>query len=249
MPKSLALILGTFWAIVPASYGYNANKFKFEIEAGPVWQSRNDVRIPNDTGTRFSLREIQGTGPFATGRIYFDYSFSPRHEFQLLAAPLTFTSTGRLNMPVSFVGATFSSGEPIEGIYKFNSYRFTYRYLIYEGDSWSLKIGATGKIRDAKIELRQAGISATDDNLGFVPLIHFDAEYRLDEDWKMNFNMDGLAAPQGRAFDMAIKLKYDFSKNWTIAAGYRMLEGGADVKDVYAFGWLHYATASVSYSF
>jgi hypothetical protein len=31
---------------VPAAYGDNSKKFGFEIEAGPVWQSRNDVRIP-----------------------------------------------------------------------------------------------------------------------------------------------------------------------------------------------------------
>jgi len=28
---------------VPAAYGENSKKFGFEIEAGPVWQSRNDV--------------------------------------------------------------------------------------------------------------------------------------------------------------------------------------------------------------
>ena len=59
----------------------------------------------------------------------------------------------------------------------------------------------------------------------------------------LNFNMDGLAAPQGRAFDMAIKLKYDFSWNWSIGAGYRMLEGGADVKDVYALKQIAHSCA------
>lgn len=61
--------------------------------------------------------------------------------------------------------------------------------------------------------------------------------------------MDGLAAKQGRAFDIALKLQYDFSTNWTIGAGYRMLEGGADVKDVFSFAWLHYAAASISFRF
>jgi len=28
-----------------------------------------------------------------------------------------------------------------------------------------------------------------------------------------------------------------------------MLEGGADVKDVYAFAWLHYAVASLAFRF
>jgi hypothetical protein len=233
----------------PTAYGDNSKKFDFEIEAGPVWQSRHAVRIPNDTGTKFSLRDIQGGGPFAAARIYFDYAFRPKHELRFLAAPLTLKGSGQLAEPTFFAGTTFSPGQPVEGVYQFNSYRLTYRYRVYEGDRWTWKIGVTGKIRDAKIELHQGGRSAVDDNVGFVPLLHLDGEYRWNRKWRLNLNMDGLAAPQGRAFDIALKLKYDISKNWTLGFGYRTLEGGADVKDVYAFGWLHYAAASISFRF
>jgi hypothetical protein len=234
---------------VPAARGADPKKFSIEIEAGPVWQSRNDVRVPNETGTKFSMRDIQGSGPFAAARVNFDYAFRPKHEFRVLAAPLSVTATGQLSAATSFAGKTFAPGQPVEGTYQFNSYRLTYRYRIYEGDRWTWKIGATGKIRDAKIELRQGGVSAVDENVGFVPLLHLDGEYRWNEKWRFNVNMDGLAAKQGRAFDIALKLKYDFAKNWTLAAGYRMLEGGADVKDVYAFAWLHYAVASLAFRF
>ncbi|MBP1599798.1 MAG: hypothetical protein H6Q05_5175, partial [Acidobacteria bacterium] len=59
-------------------------KYGVEIESGPVWQSRNDVRIPNETGTKFSLRDIQGSGPFAYGRVHFDYAINPKHELRFL---------------------------------------------------------------------------------------------------------------------------------------------------------------------
>jgi hypothetical protein len=234
---------------VPAAYGDNSKKFGFEIEAGPVWQSRNDVRIPNDTGTTFSLRDIQGSGPFAATRVYFDYAFLPKHELRFLAAPLTLKGSGELAEPTFFAGETFSPGQPVEGVYQFNSYRLTYRYRIYQGDRWTWKIGATGKIRDAKIELHQDGLSAVDEDVGFVPLLHLDGEYRWNQKWRFNLNVEGSAAPQGRAFDAALKLKYDLSRNWTLGLGYRTLEGGADVEDVYAFGWLHYAVASISFRF
>jgi hypothetical protein len=234
---------------VPAAYGDNSKKFGFEFEAGPVWQSRNDVRIPNDAGTKFSLRGIQGSGPFAAARLYFDYAFLPKHELRFLAAPLTLKGSGQLAGPTFFAGATFSPGQPVEGVYQFNSYRLTYRYRIYERDRWTWKVGLSGKIRDAKIELRQGGLSAVDDNVGFVPLLHLDGEYRWNQKWRLNLNMDGLAAPQGRAFDAALKLKYDISRNWTLGFGYRTLEGGADVKNVYAFGWRHYSAASISVRF
>ena len=47
------------------------NRFRFqtEIELGPVWQTRNDVQIPNtQDGTRFSLVDLVGKGPYPAGR-------------------------------------------------------------------------------------------------------------------------------------------------------------------------------------
>ena len=39
------------------------------------------------------------------------------------------------------------------------------------------------------------------------------------------------------------------SASWTVTVGYRTLEGGADVDDVYNFAWFHYAVASAVYRF
>ncbi len=45
--------------------------FQLEVEGGPVWQSRNNVQIPNDpAGTRFSLVDAIGSGPWPAARIY-----------------------------------------------------------------------------------------------------------------------------------------------------------------------------------
>jgi hypothetical protein len=37
------------------------------------------------------------------------------------------------------------------------------------------------------------------------------------------------------------------NENWGLAFGYRTVEGGADVDDVYSFAWFNYAVASASY--
>lgn len=161
----------------PTAQETDLKKFGIEIEGGPKWQSRNDVRVPNDTGTKFSMRDLQGKGPFGTARVYFDYSFAPRHEFRLLAAPLSFTSPGTLPTSTSFAGKVFAPGRDVVGTHQFDSYRMTCRYRFYESDHWAWKIGVTGKIRDAKIELRQGSLSAIEDNVGFVPLLHLDGEH------------------------------------------------------------------------
>jgi len=57
---------------------------------------------------------------------------------------------------------------------------------------------------------------------------------------------DALAGGPGRAEDASLKIVYLPAPRWRIAAGYRTVEGGADVEEVYNFAWLHYAVLSLS---
>jgi hypothetical protein len=38
-------------------------------------------------------------------------------------------------------------------------------------------------------------------------------------------------------------------ERWELAFGYRTIEGGADVEEVYTFAWLHFAVGSVRFRF
>ncbi|UCF19404.1 MAG: hypothetical protein JSU87_15990 [Gemmatimonadota bacterium] len=250
MALALAVFASPFWPAngAQAQVG-DAPRFALRLEAGPVWQSRNDVRIPNETGSEFSLVDLIGSGPYPGYRIYASYDLSRRHSLRLLAAPLTLSGTGRLAEPTEFAGTTFQPGVSTDGRYRFNSYRLSYRYLLHDGARWRWQIGFTAKIRDAKVELEQAERSASDSNVGFVPLLHVSTSYRLADTWRIVADLDALAAPQGRAEDFALELARDLSRSWTVAAGYRTLEGGADVDAVYTFAWLHYLTVSAEVRF
>jgi hypothetical protein len=48
---------------------------------------------------------------------------------------------------------------------------------------------------------------------------------------------------------VALKLARDLSKRWTVTGGYRLVEGGADVDQVYNFAWFNYAVVSGIYRF
>jgi hypothetical protein len=224
--------------------------FLVELEAGPVWQSRNDVQIPNDdTGTRFSLIDTQGNGPWPAGRLYFTWNINERHGLRLLAAPLWITETGELDETTDFAGESFAAGTATESTFKFNSWRVSYAYRFHEGSRWSWWIGFTAKVRDAKIELTQGDITARKTDVGFVPLLHLRGSYRFNDDWRLVLDADALAGGPGRAEDAALKLYYDLGTRWSLAAGYRTVEGGADVDEVYNFAWLHYGVLSASYGF
>ena len=236
------------WACGPER-GRRLRRWRIELEAGPVWQSRNDAAIPGDTGTRFALDDVTGAGPFAYGRVTVDVQLAQRHSLRALVAPLELSGTGVLDRAVSFRGSMFAAGVPTQATYRFNSYRLTYRYLLGCGCDWSLHVGATAKIRDAKIALEQGGLRETKYDLGFVPLLHASFEKRLAPRWRVLADADFAAAPQGRAIDFSAKLYYDVDDRWSVGLGYRTIEGGADNDAVYTFAWFHQAVFSVAARF
>ena len=89
----------------------------------------------------------------------------------------------------------------------------------------------------------------TDSNVGFVPLLSFNAEYRFAPRWTAVVDVDGLIAGQGRAIDAAAKIRHDLTDHWSVSTGYRTFEGGVDNSERFAFGWFHFAVASIGYRF
>lgn len=248
-----ALLTGFTYLFVLLCFASNATsddlKWGLGVEVGPVWQSKNDVQIPGDTGTRFSLGDFAGSGPFPFVRLELTYDINTRHSLRFLLAPFEYTETGTFNNDVFFVDQTFVAGQATEASYRFNSYRATYRYLFYRNEKWRWRIGVTAKIRDAEITLQQAGKFASDSNTGIVPLLNLYGEYQPADRWNLIIDFDGLASPQGRALDLALIARYDLSRQWFVGGGYRMLEGGADNSEVYNFALFNYLLLSAGYRF
>jgi hypothetical protein len=220
-----------------------------EGELGPVWQSRNEVEIPVDKGTRFSLTEL-GRGPKFSSRFYVGYSFNERHQIRGLWAPLSLSFQGEFDEEVSFQNEIVTASTATQSTYRFNSYRLTYRYGVLTDRPWSVFLGVTAKIRDAEIRLEQEGVDASRTNVGFVPLLSFLVSYEFSPKLELVLDGDALAAPQGRAEDVALLLGYRFKPDLQLRAGYRTLEGGASGGgNVYNFSWFHYAKFGVRLDF
>ncbi len=224
--------------------------WQLTLESGPAWFSRNEVQIPNDDdGDRFDLTRLTGSGPDSYLRLAVEYRWNGRHAVTGLYAPLRSNGTGVLEDDVRFAGQVFSGGESLKGSYKFNTYRLGYRYTFRETGRWRFRAGGTVLVRDANVRLTQAGIIADDPDLGLVPLLTFDATRFLSERWSVELDVEGLAAPQGRAIDAALVVQYRWRDSLTTRLGYRVLEGGADNDSVYTFAWVHYALLGVQYAF
>jgi hypothetical protein len=224
----------------------SAAPISIEFEAGPVWQTINDIQIPNNSaGTRFSLVDLAGKGPQTAWRGYLTWRINSKHSLRGLYAPLSITESGVPDGAIAFNGDTYVGGREISATYKFNSYRLSYRYLWHDSQAWRWHIGFTAKIRDAKVQLVQGTVDSTKDDVGFVPLLHLAGRYTISEAWYLNLDLDALAGGPGRAEDVALKLGWRLGSKVAWELGYRTVEGGADVDAVYSFAWLHYAVTSV----
>jgi hypothetical protein len=246
----LLLFTTLLWGLSLNSAGSQATSKGFlDIETGWVFPGYCDVQIPGDRGTRFSLTNDLSTSGSLFIRLRAGYRFNPRHSVFVLFAPLSLDGSGSVDQPVDFNGVTFPAMTPLESIYRFNSYRITYRYGIKESGKLRIGIGLTAKIRDAAIRLRGGGLESEKTNVGLVPLFHFLLDWRLTSDWRFLLEGDAAAASQGRAEDVFIGLVYEVSEKLSLRAGYRILEGGADVEEVYNFALLNYAAVGASYHF
>jgi hypothetical protein len=172
-----------------------------------------------------------------------------RHTISLLYAPLKISPEGGVARDILFEGVVFPSNTELQGTYKFNSYRLTYRYDFVKKPGIEFGLGITGKIRDAKIALSSPGLESEKTNVGFVPLINFRLLWNINDTFGLLFDGDALAAPQGRAADVLIAATFKLSDTFGIRAGYRILEGGADNDEVYNFSLFNYASVGIMYTF
>lgn len=216
-----------------------------DLETGAVVTGYNNVRIPGDQGTLFSMKDDLVSKTEFFYRIRASYTIKSRHTLSLLYAPLETESNGNLPNEIFFEGVTFPANTDLTGTYKFNSYRLTYRYEIVLKPKFEFGIGFTAKIRDAKIALTSAGLESEKTNVGFVPIINFRILWKPDEKFGILLEGDALAAPQGRAEDVLIAATYRISDRLGLKGGYRILEGGADNDEVYNFALFNYASVGL----
>ena len=225
----------------------NAQPF-VNLESGAFFTEINDIRNGNN-GTLFSLKNDFQTPVSPFWRLRAGYLSNGKNHFSFLYAPLKIVETGTIEKDLLFDGKNFKANLPIEAVYKFNSYRFTYNRIIISKDNFKFGLGLSAKIRDAGVSLKNAALLRENFNIGFAPLINLLANWDMSQKMGVDFFGEGIAASKGRAIDLSSSGRYSFTKNLQGNIGYRLLEGGANGTNRYNFIQLHFIFASLNYSF
>lgn len=231
---------------------YSHAQLSLSLESGFVSTQYNDVRSPNgDTnpGTLFSLpADFSESGWTTFIRAEVAYKFAKKHTVEITAVPLTIAYNSLILPTIDFANATFTGSET-NATYQFNTYRASYRYGLIRKTKWTFDLGATVLVRDAEIKLTNGSVVSTDDDLGFVPLVSFDLSYKPNTKFQLLLKGDALVGPVGRAEDVFAGLLYNIlDDNLLIKTGYRVIEGGADVDQVYNFALFHFVDFGIVYN-
>jgi hypothetical protein len=238
-----ALALAVFLA-VPSALA-DVRSFA-DLEVGWAFPGYNDVRIPGDSGTRFSLNEEGVTissAPYA--RLKLGATFASRHIVFVTAAPLRLQARGTLRRDVSFDGGAYPAGTFVTGQYRFDTWRLTYRYAFWSSPRLEATVGLTGLVRDAAISLHGGDVFQEKLNTGLVPLLSFSVLWRFAGPWSLLLDGDALAGGPGRAEDVTIAVRRQLAEDLAVRVGYRLVEGGADVDEVYTFALVSFAGAAL----
>jgi hypothetical protein len=245
MPRFLNCFFATILAIILSERALSSTSMNLEL--GQATSVYNKVKINGEDGTLFNLT------PALNSTFYYRLSlikkFNSPHGLRLLYAPLKFSGDKRYSENINFNGVNFPTGKTTEAEYKFNSYRGTYFYELVSDKNFLLRLGGTLKIRDASIELKQDDRKKIKKNTGLVPLLYLYSQYKWDNDFLVTLDFDGLMAPQGRAFDVALMGGYQFSPCTSLQFGGRILDGGADNEKVYNFSQINYYFTSLQVDF
>ena len=240
----------SFWILFSClnlNLSTNAQTF-VDIESGVLYTGYNNIRNGNN-GTLFSLKNDFSTQKSSFLRIRAGFLLNNKHHFSILYAPLKIVANGTIDRDILFDGKNFMANLPLEAVYKFNSYRLTYNRRIISNDKFKFGLGFSAKIRDAGTSLKNKELLSENFSIGFVPLVNVLANWDISQKVGIKFLVEGIIASKGRAIDLSLSGKYNFTKNLQGNIGYRLLEGGADGTNRYNFIQLHFAFASFNFSF
>jgi len=99
---------------------------------------------------------------------------------------------GTADSDISYQGQVFPEGETITSIYRFDSYRLTYRWDFFRNEAVDIGVGLTGRVRSADIALAGDAGYANRTDLRVVPLINFRLDWRITDPFSLVLDGDAL---------------------------------------------------------
>ncbi|MEG0948803.1 hypothetical protein [Chryseobacterium sp.] len=242
----ICLVLLLFTALT-----FGQSSWELRLMPQIAFGANNTLQRPNnDEGTRIFLNKEFDRKHRAifSPRVELEYTYK-RNHFILTGSLLKDQFEGISMKEIRYDGTTFAGGSNLNTTYRFNTYRIGYRYRLVDRMRFDFELGATLLIRDAAITMRSESQKAKYSNVGVAPLLSYYLGWNPTESFSLLSYGDGFAVGLGRAFDIFAGARYRFSPILSAIIGYRLLEGGSDVKKIYTMALFNYLSFGVGIHF
>ena len=241
--------------ICPASYAEDNEKslplFRFQLEFGPIWFSKNELTSPSSSGTTFDVTEGFDTDPAMYGRVKLEVPLAKRHTLSFWFSPTEFRRSGQFSQPVSFKGSNFAANTKTDYQYRYNDLVFGYSYGLILADPWDFSPGVGVYATDIKVTLSQeGGPTETIDEWQVLPLLNLPLGYTISPKWKVFVDLFGGATDNDNwAIGGDAMVRYTINSLWDITGGYVGLAQDFESTELKNSAVSHSFVLSVGYSF
>lgn len=217
--------------------------FSLDLEGGLAFSGSNSIQGAGAGDTRFNTwAELhQHAKPY--------YRIRPtltlgRHAFSALFAPTYLRYTGTLGSGTGFGGSSYGD-RSVNLDYRLTSYRLTYRYNIFNSERFIAGLGVTAKFRNAVVKVSDGSVTTEKSSFGFQPLLNVYINGWVTDHVGIIVEGDAFGLSNWRTEDVFVGLGYRPFQNLTFKGGYRIMEGGSSLTDLYNFSLVNYVGLGV----
>lgn len=125
--------------------------------------------------------------------------------------------------------------------------RATYRYTWLSMRDLDLKVGLTSNLSTLSTSLH-SNLSPSL-RFGSLPQMHLSGVGRLNSNWQVTLDADGLWTARGRSLDVDLHIDYSLSRSMQVFGGYRISDYSGDAEDFYGTANFNTANVGLRYRF
>ncbi len=147
LPTVSAQGIGMTAAVRPGAAGEpidpGARRAAYSFGFGPAYALTNVAASRGDGGNEFQLTDLDGNNdPTTTAAVAVTVPVSRRGRVSITYGPFEARDVGAFSYDVSFGGADFAAGTPVNSAWRFYDVFVDYEHAVVSGDHWQLGLGA-----------------------------------------------------------------------------------------------------------
>jgi len=227
---------------------------RYEFETGIITTGYNDIQIPGNSGSLFSLSDDLKADMSYNFRFKLVQPIAEKHRLIFMYAPLKIKSSGKIQK--IYQEEFFEFGEmsiptnqvpdlDFNGEYRLDTYRQSYMYDIIKLSKTQISAGASVEIRDEAIKLTGGDYYGKRSDSAVVPSVNLKIVNALNDKISLLAEADVLIDSKNRAEDIYLGMSYKILKDSKLNVGYRILERKTDKAEIFNSAVFHYLTIGV----